>query len=228
MLLQWEEVARRPLIRLNLGGGPWSDPHPLYPVFIAIDREPSAPLAVAHDLTLPIPLPDGSVDRILSEHFLEHLQQEEIVRLLVECHRLLRPGGLARVGVPDYNHPRERHHLARGFDDSRRDHQTLTTGPLMQELAAGSPFTDIRFHHYWQGDEFVQHPVDYSLGWLHRTVDNDRRNRARGFGQHCGRLARDLGMILRKGPWLRRVDLETRRFHRLAVTSVVFDLVKQA
>jgi predicted SAM-dependent methyltransferase len=228
MLLSWDDVARRQPIRLNLGGGPYSDPHPRYPGYVAIDREPSAPLGVAHDLTQPIPLPDDSVERILSDHFLEHLKVDEIRFVLAECWRLLVPGGIARIGVPDYGHPRERHHLRTGRDDSRRDHQTLTTGPLMRELVAQSPFGRGEFYHHWEGDEFVQRPMDYALGFLQRTPDNDRRNFCRGFRQHLGRLGRDLGMVLRRGPWVRRIDFETRRYHRLAVTSVVFDLVKPA
>jgi SAM-dependent methyltransferase len=53
------------------------------------------------DLTRRLPLADGSVDAIFSEHLLEHLPLPAAVELLRECHRLLTPGGVLRVGVPD-------------------------------------------------------------------------------------------------------------------------------
>jgi predicted SAM-dependent methyltransferase len=44
---------------------------------------------------------DESFDFIYSEHFLEHLFFDEAVALLQECDRLLKPGGVVRVCVPD-------------------------------------------------------------------------------------------------------------------------------
>lgn len=44
---------------------------------------------------------DASVDRIYSSHFLEHLRRETGVRVLRECRRVLKPGGLFRLVVPD-------------------------------------------------------------------------------------------------------------------------------
>jgi len=41
------------------------------------------------------------VDIIYGSHVLEHLYLEEAKRLLKECHRVLRPGGVLRMAVPD-------------------------------------------------------------------------------------------------------------------------------
>ena len=54
------------------------------------------------DLRRPLPLPSGSVDAIFHEHLLEHLPVTEGLALTRECHRLLRPGGILRIGVPDF------------------------------------------------------------------------------------------------------------------------------
>ncbi len=45
--------------------------------------------------------PDDSFDFIYSEHFFEHLFEDEALVLLHECCRLLKPGGVIRTVVPD-------------------------------------------------------------------------------------------------------------------------------
>jgi predicted SAM-dependent methyltransferase len=53
------------------------------------------------DLRKPLPFPDLSVDSIYSSHLLEHLQHDESIALLKECHRILKAGGTLSVCVPD-------------------------------------------------------------------------------------------------------------------------------
>ena len=56
---------------------------------------------VHHDLRYGAPFIDASVDVALMSHFLEHLSRSQGRALLAECRRVLRPGGLLRVAVPD-------------------------------------------------------------------------------------------------------------------------------
>lgn len=60
-----------------------------------------ADVDVALDLARGLPLPDGSVDGVFHEHFLEHLPTRVGYAFLQECVRVLAPGGVLRVGVPD-------------------------------------------------------------------------------------------------------------------------------
>jgi len=226
MALTWSEIARLDPLRLNLGCGNGCHPDPRYEHYVCVDLRPQAQCAVRHDLTRPLPLPDAGVERIVSEHFLEHLDRAGIGVIFSECHRLLRKGGLARFAVPDYQHPRHPHCLALGHDPRRRDHVTLTTKPLIEELVALSPFGTAHFYQYWQDESFVERPIDYRLGYIRRTPDNDPRNRCDGLRQRAGRFARDLGEFVRHGFGTRAMHRETRRYHRLSVTSVVFDLVR--
>jgi SAM-dependent methyltransferase len=55
-----------------------------------------------HDLRRPFPWPDASADAIYASHLLEHLSREEGACFLRECRRVLRPGGILRVVVPDF------------------------------------------------------------------------------------------------------------------------------
>jgi predicted SAM-dependent methyltransferase len=59
------------------------------------------PRIVLHDLTEPLPWPDASADFIYSSHTLEHLRREDGARLIGDCHRVLKPGGVLRIVVPD-------------------------------------------------------------------------------------------------------------------------------
>ncbi len=53
------------------------------------------------DITCGIPLGDGSIRGIVSEHCLEHFDLETGFELLRECYRVLSPGGVIRLIVPD-------------------------------------------------------------------------------------------------------------------------------
>lgn len=54
-----------------------------------------------HDLTKPFPWPNDSVDTVYSSHTLEHMSREQGQEFLRQCHRVLRPGGIIRIVVPD-------------------------------------------------------------------------------------------------------------------------------
>lgn len=54
-----------------------------------------------HDQTTTLPLEDNSVDWVFSEHFIEHIQPKQAVAWFAELHRVMRPGGIARISTPD-------------------------------------------------------------------------------------------------------------------------------
>ncbi len=53
------------------------------------------------DLRRGIPFPDNSVDAIYSSHFFEHLTYRDGQAVMAEAYRVLKPGGLISVCVPD-------------------------------------------------------------------------------------------------------------------------------
>jgi predicted SAM-dependent methyltransferase len=62
-----------------------------------------APLiSCLYDCRKSLPFPDESVRAIFSEHFLEHIDYtEEVPYFLMECHRVLKKGGVLRLILPD-------------------------------------------------------------------------------------------------------------------------------
>jgi predicted SAM-dependent methyltransferase len=53
------------------------------------------------DVRRRIAFPDASVSYIYSSHTFEHFTYEESLAVSIECYRVLRPGGIMRVVVPD-------------------------------------------------------------------------------------------------------------------------------
>lgn len=59
------------------------------------------PDIVRWDLRRGIPYPQGSMDVVYHSHVLEHFDRGDAIGLLAECRRVLKPGGVLRVVVPD-------------------------------------------------------------------------------------------------------------------------------
>lgn len=53
------------------------------------------------DISFGLPFPPDSFDGILCSHVVEHFDCHGAVRMLQGCHRVLKPGGLLVVSVPD-------------------------------------------------------------------------------------------------------------------------------
>jgi predicted SAM-dependent methyltransferase len=104
LLVPWSKVRIRRLVeasagkpfKLHLGSGG----HPLEG-WVNIDilgMEPD----LYWDLRSGIPFPDGSADAVFLEHVIEHFTLADDLELLEECRRVLVPGGIIRLGVPDF------------------------------------------------------------------------------------------------------------------------------
>lgn len=69
---------------------------------------------IAWDLRRQLPVADGAAAAVFHEHLLEHLPLEAGVGLLAENFRVLRPGGVLRVGLPDFEQALRSYVLADG------------------------------------------------------------------------------------------------------------------
>jgi predicted SAM-dependent methyltransferase len=82
-------------LRLHLGSGGVNKPG-----WLNIDLV-LARADASWNLSSGIPFPTGSVDAIFHEHMLEHLDLRAGFAFSRECLRVLKPGGILRVAVPD-------------------------------------------------------------------------------------------------------------------------------
>lgn len=59
------------------------------------------PVELRWNLLRPLPFAEGSVDAVFHEHLLEHFSLTDGLALARDWHRVLKPGGVLRIGVPD-------------------------------------------------------------------------------------------------------------------------------
>ena len=201
----WAAVAAQDTIKLNFGGG--ADKHPRtyfvgYVAIEALDRKeqtmgghcssafPSCgSYCVCYDPSGPIPLANNSVAQILCEHVFEHIPAAELPGLLVEFHRVLRPGGWVRIAVPDYGHPRQIKFMEEGLrlgqpDSTNRRHITFTNYAMMRDLAFASPFGGGIFYEFWDDIGGAVHhvslPLSFKMGLVKRSSIHNAHHRRSG------------------------------------------------
>lgn len=80
--------------KLEIGSGPVKRPQ-----WVTLDMCKGAD--IFWDLRLPLPFSDDRFSFIYSSHVIEHFQYRQLDRLLREMHRILRPGGIMSICVPD-------------------------------------------------------------------------------------------------------------------------------
>lgn len=91
-------------------GPPWVNLDMLHPELLTgtpertnLDAEPNY---IEHDLQKPLPFESGTFSGILASHLFEHFDAIECRELIAECHRVLAPGGILMVSVPDASYHR--------------------------------------------------------------------------------------------------------------------------
>lgn len=83
-------------VRINLGSGHWK-----FEGWVNVDLDRDSRPDVCANLARGLPFRSGSADLMHSEDFLDQLELDHARRFLLECHRILKPGGVIRILVPD-------------------------------------------------------------------------------------------------------------------------------
>lgn len=75
------------------------------PNFIGLALNPRHDREIRHNLHEPLPFPDDSVRKVQAQDVFEHLEPNRVPMIMDEVYRVLKPGGVFRLSVPDYNSP---------------------------------------------------------------------------------------------------------------------------
>jgi SAM-dependent methyltransferase len=130
------------------------------PGWINVDRKRGPGIDVRCDVIDGLPFPDDSVDYITSQHALQDLGIFQQVPAMAELRRVLRPGGLLRLGLPDldraiqaYRAGRRDHFIPREWETLGGDFithilwygetSTLFTGEFAEELLRKAGFARV-------------------------------------------------------------------------------------
>ena len=81
---------------LNLGCG-----KTFHRDWVNVDFISSGPEVISHDLTQGIPFSSETFDVVYHSHVLEHFTALQGDFFIKECFRVLKPGGILRIAVPD-------------------------------------------------------------------------------------------------------------------------------
>ena len=121
--------------KLNIGGGPKK-----IEGFLNVDAmEWEGITDIVMDLTkFPWKFASNSIDEIIAEEFLEHIELRFIKPILDECYRILKSGGTMKIQVPDCGKAMEYYvnnqicecvpHKARSYDGYKADEKCFACG----------------------------------------------------------------------------------------------------
>lgn len=89
-------ISDNALRLLNVGCGAHFDER-----WINIDIAPSDPRVATFDIQKPLPFENDYFEVVYHSHVLEHLPKRAAPPFIAECARVLKPGGIIRVVIPD-------------------------------------------------------------------------------------------------------------------------------
>jgi len=143
---------------LNIGCG-----STFHPAWINIDIRSNDPVVREIDIRQGLPFQDGFFDACYSSHMLEHLDVETAVHLTREAKRVLKPGGVIRIVVPDLEGIARRYLEclggARAGDPAAEFEYDWMTMELLDQLTrgtSGGSMAAIMRHADERGREFIR------------------------------------------------------------------------
>lgn len=188
--ITFEKIRKNKKIYLYAGDIPNSA---AYKNFIGLSLNREDKRHIKHNILRKHELYDNSVDIYQSEDVFEHISIADLPDIIAEIYRILKPGGIFRLSLPDYrcdvlyerclkNEKGEILFDPFGGGDFL-DGEVVNGGhvwfpryEIVSELLMKSPFKIIDFYHYYDENGMaITKKIDYSIGFIQRTPDNDER-----------------------------------------------------
>ena len=164
---------------LNVGCG-----NHFHPAWTNLDLISESLDVIAYDITTGLPFSDNSFDAVYHSHVLEHLHPNHGIELIRECLRVLKPGGIARIVVPDLEKIAmlylEKHAQAwHGDEQAKTDYDWMKLELLDQMVRnqSGGQMGPYMADPKIRNSEFVRSRVgdEYNLCRPYRPEDRERR-----------------------------------------------------
>lgn len=173
--------------------------------FVGLALHPKFDKDIPHDARASMPFDDCSIAGFQSQDVFEHVESFKVPVIFDDIYRCLKPGGIFRLSLPDYNSPLLRKRSA--YDHTGKVLYDVAMGgtlkasmsgevetlfpdggdvhlwfPTYNELLGMILASDIRkcdkieFHHYWLSpDQYVLKHFDQSVMPVGRTPPRDMR-----------------------------------------------------
>ena len=130
---------------------------------------------IVHDLTKPLPFRKNSIAFIYAAHVIEHLYLADAQRLLHECLRVLRPGGVIRLVVPDLRSMVSTYLKNKNGGSPSRQERVSAADQLNERLGFRSPAPPtgnplFKFYSLWK--DFHHHKWMYDSDSLIGYMEN--------------------------------------------------------
>ncbi|MDO3385439.1 class I SAM-dependent methyltransferase [Gilvimarinus sp. SDUM040013] len=190
--MSFNDLLKEEAIYLYAGDVPRNG---LYEKFVGLSLTQANSQHIKHDVTKRLPLKDCCVDIYQSEDVFEHIEPKKLITVIDEIYRVLKPGGIFRLSLPDYQCDILRNRTLKSkegkllFDPGGggdfEDGKVVNGGHLwfpeynsVKSILDRTLFKEINFYHYYNEDgEAVTNTIDYSVGHVMRTPDHDERVR---------------------------------------------------
>ena len=113
----------------------------------------------------------NSIDRLMTEHMLEHLSDAECTLALTECFRYLKEGGFLRIAVPDgYRKDSE---YVKEVSPPKDGHKLLFTVDDLVARLERAGFEATPLEYFDVSEQFHSHPWDEADGLIRRSLRYD-------------------------------------------------------
>ena len=152
------------------------------------NENPAKKYNIKHDLTIRHELNDNSVDIYQSEDVFEHIEFELLENTINDIYRILKPGGLLRISVPDYNQQsiinrcvlNEKKEIifdpngGGGYENGKvidGGHVWFPTIDKVKLLLKKTNFKNINYLSYYENNNHYHKSIDFNLGYIKRTPE---------------------------------------------------------
>lgn len=152
---------------------------------------------IKHNINNDFPLKENSVDIVQSEDVTEHIEYSNLPQIINNIYKILKPGGLFRLSMPDYNCDILYNRSLKddynniifdsggggNYDSINKKvinggHLWFPTYKNVKSVLNSTKFKNknIKYLHYYdENNNPVTNPIDYSKGFISRTPDFDHR-----------------------------------------------------